>query len=196
MEYKEIIKELAKKRKEFKRRLEELRRLRKKKFDEKVGLDVIGDILVGRPTLGVENVKQFRYLRFISLLYELSKIIGEETANGLLYLTAKRIGRELAKTIIGKPSKQIVNKLLDLLQEEKIGIFKVKKWNGSLPERIILYEGITASGMLKIGKKVCHYEAGILSGALSELFEADIEVEEVKCWGEGYEYDEFKVITK
>jgi hypothetical protein len=196
-DYQKLVKEKAEKDKGFAKELNEIREQRKKIVGEEVGTSVIGNIAVGRPTLGgVEFVKNFRILRMIGLRWNLSGLLGDKASNGLVYSIGVRLGRDiLNKGLIEKAKKpdEFVNSFSDFVQDMKIGVVSVLEWKNDLPRLIRIEECITCAGVLNVGGRICHYEGGIIAGIISEYINKLVVVEEVSCWGLGDESCDFKV---
>ncbi len=105
---------------------------------------------VGRVDLGVDiPVILFRLIRLTGL----GKLLGE-SSGAALYSVGKTIGESLE---LKSPEE-----LLELVKNLKIGMPKVVE----LSERKIVvqvFECVTCSGLLNMGQKICHFEAGFIA---------------------------------
>ncbi|SJZ38702.1 sigma 54-interacting transcriptional regulator [Selenihalanaerobacter shriftii] len=114
---------------------------------------------------------------------EESNIVIED----MYYNTAKNIGSKLEI----KNYDQLTEKL------SKLGIGQVRI-NLISDQKIIirLYECVTCGDMEYIGRSICDFEAGIISGAVSSIIDQNVEATETKCCGLGDDFCEFELIKK
>lgn len=110
-----------------------------------------------------------------------------------LYFAGKKIGKEVvAKELKGSDAKAILKETAQVFKSLGIGNLSVK----SLEENkavLVLKNGTTASGMSPVGKSVCFFEAGLISGILEGRLKKSITVTETKCGGLGHPAEEFMV---
>ncbi|HEC96781.1 MAG TPA: DUF2507 domain-containing protein [Nitrospirae bacterium] len=141
----------------------------------------IGDISkTKRPILGDEvPVEVFRLLRIIGMY----SILGEGSGY-TLYLAGKELGVELdIKT---------VEELATLLKKLKIGILMVVE---SSDNKIVVRvdECITCAGLPDIGKMICHFEGGIIAGALEKILKRPTKAIQTKSHTSGFDHCEFHI---
>ncbi len=133
-----------------------------------------------RPTLGDEvPVEVFRLLRIIGMY----SILGEGSGY-TLYLAGKELGVEFdVKT---------VEELAKLLKKLKIGILTVVE---SSDDKIVvrLDECITCSGLPDIGKMICHFEGGIIAGAIERIMKRPTKGVQTKSHTSGFDHCEFHI---
>ncbi len=148
------------------------------------GLELIGDPAAGRPTLGANApVAMFRALRMVGMMEGLNALIGD--ASTLVYAAGKGVGKELGQAILEKTGGNVDAFVAATAAEVKnlgVGIMKVTHAdldNGLL--EIKVDECITCSGAPVIGKRVCHFEAGFVSGVLEPLVQKQVNVVETAC---------------
>lgn len=148
------------------------------------GLELIGDPVKGRPTLGATApVAMFRTLRLVGMMESLNNMIGD--ASTLVYTSGKEVGKKLGKTIVEKIGKEIEQFVPAVAREVKnlgIGMMNITKADvehGFL--EIKVDECITCSGAPNINQRVCHFEAGFISGVLERLLDKTVNVIETKC---------------
>ena len=60
-------------------------------------------------------------------------------------------------------------------------------------ERFVVEDCYNCAGLPKIGKPYCKIDEGIIEGVLRKKSGKNVVVEEVKCWGTGYEVCEFEI---
>lgn len=159
------------------------------------GLELIGNPAKGRPTLGEKApVAMFRALRLIGVMEGLDSTIGD--ASTLVYTSGKGLGLQLGNSILSKTGKNLDNyakEVANAVRDLGVGILSITKLDlpGSFI-RLQVEECITCAGMPNIGKKVCHFEAGFVSGVLEAFIGKAVNVKETKCWGMGDKVCEFE----
>lgn len=162
------------------------------------GLDLIGNPKAGRPILGpTVTVEMFRALRLVGVMEGLDGTLGKD-ASALVYNSGKHVGLSLGKAILEK-SGQDLNLYVQLvtakLKELGVGLMSIPEIDlakGFLKVRVD--ECITCAGMPNIGKAVCHFEGGLVSGVLEAFLGAGkkVAVKESKCWALGDTTCEFE----
>jgi predicted hydrocarbon binding protein len=78
--------------------------------------------------------------------------------------------------------------LLDLYETEKNG--SEERWD------LRVYECISCAGLPNMGRSVCSFETGVITGALRELTNKEVSVVEERCWGNGYSACQFNIRIK
>lgn len=170
-----------------------------RELDEKTaGLGLIGNPGAGRPILGpTVTVEMFRALRLVGIMEGLDGTLGKD-ASALVYGSGKHVGLALGKAVLEK-SGQDLNRYVQLvtakLKELGVGLMsipEIKLSEGFLKVRVD--ECITCAGMPNIGKAVCHFEGGLVSGVLEAFLGAGKKclVKETKCWALGDTTCEFE----
>lgn len=160
-------------------------------------INAIGDA-TKRVTLGLTvGIEMFRILR-LSMVNLIFSEMGEEKANEAIYLTGKAAGEEIARTFLSeiKNLDEYVKKLTEIFFNLKVGIVKVLSVDlerGKLAIRVD--ECVSCSGTPVIGKPICHFEGGIIAGALKFFLKKEAKVVETKCWAMGDATCEFEVIV-
>ena len=199
-DYQKLLNEKAEKDAKFAKELSEFRKAREEVVGKEVGIKVVGSIAIGRPTLGgAEFVQNFRILRMVGLRWNLAGLLGEKASDGVVYSIGVRLGRDLLAGGLIKKSKkpdEFVTSFAEFLEKTKIGIVSVLEWRNDLPRLIRVGECITCAGALKVATPICHYEAGIIGGVISECINKLVVVEEVRCWGQGDETCDFEIKPK
>jgi len=125
---------------------------------------------VSRPQLGPEMpVALFRVVRLIAM----EDLLGR-SAGSMLYNAGEKIGLTLDVKTPGD--------LVNLVEALKIGKVDVVEATAT---RIIVdvYECVTCSGMERVGHAICHFEAGLVAGALQKITGASVFVKETRCIG-------------
>jgi predicted hydrocarbon binding protein len=133
-------------------------------------VDIKNALKVARPTLG-ENagVALYRLLRLVAL----EDIIGRGAA-GTAYVAGKKLGISLGLTKL--------DDFLELCHSLKIGIIKVPVLT-TQKVHVDVYECITCSGMDRVGRALCHFEGGLIAGAVESILKQRTRAHEVTCIG-------------
>lgn len=113
---------------------------------------------------------------------------GEKTFSIILFTAGKVLGENAVE-------KGLVTSVEDLSKfalNQRLGIYDIVSQEGS---RVVInvYESISSAGIPNIGKTVCHFERGFLTGVFSKLSKRRVIVTETRCWGTGYSHDSFEV---
>lgn len=134
------------------------------------GVDVTNALRVERPQLGDSvGVGLYRLLRLVAL----EDIIGRGAA-GTAYVAGKKLGISLG---LGK-----LDELLELCASMKIGIIKIPIATATRV-RVEVFECVTCSGLAPVGRTLCHFEGGLVAGALTTIFKQKIRAIETTCIG-------------
>jgi uncharacterized protein len=133
-------------------------------------VDISNALKIVRPTLGDNaGIALYRLLRLVAL----EDIMGRGAA-GTAYVAGKKLGLSLG-----------ISKLEDFLAlctSLKIGIIKVPVMT---TERIHVdvYECVTCSGLERVGRTLCHFEGGLIGGAVETIIKRRTRAHEVTCIG-------------
>ncbi len=133
-----------------------------------------------RPILGDEvPVELFRLLRITGMY----SILGEGSGY-TLYLAGKELGVEFNVTTI--------EELAVLLKKLKIGIMMVVE---SSDDKIVVRvdECITCAGLPDIGKMICHFEGGIIAGAMERILKRPTKGVQTRSHTSGFDHCEFHI---
>ena len=131
----------------------------------------IGNALsILRPTLGDQaGIGLYRLLRLVAL----EEIIGRG-ASGTAYIAGKKLGNSLGLTKL--------EDFLELCKQLSIGIIKVPVLNKN-QIRVEVYECVTCSGMKPVGRPLCHFEGGLVAGAVETVLGTEVRALETHCIG-------------
>jgi predicted hydrocarbon binding protein len=133
-------------------------------------VDVANALKIVRPTLGNDaGIALYRLLRLVAL----EDIIGRGAA-GTAYLAGKKLGVALGLTKL--------EDFLALCDALKIGIIKVPVLTES-KIHVDVYECVTCSGMAPVGRTLCHFEGGLIAGAVENVLKKRTRAHEVTCIG-------------
>lgn len=138
--------------------------------ERKRGIDVGNALRISRPTLGTTvGLGLYRLLRLVAL----EDIIGRGAA-GTAYVAGKKLGSSLGITKL--------EEFLKLCADLKIGVIKVPVATAKLIH-VDVYECVTCSGMQPVGRPLCHFEGGLIAGAVEAVMKKKTHAREVTCIG-------------
>jgi predicted hydrocarbon binding protein len=133
-------------------------------------VDVANALKVVRPTLGDEaGVALYRLLRLVAL----EDIIGRGAA-GTAYIAGKKLGASLGLTKL--------EDFLALCSALKVGVIKVPVLTANRI-RVDVYECVTCSGLAPVGRVLCHFEGGLIAGAVGTILKRKTRAVETTCIG-------------
>ncbi|MEC4747318.1 DUF2507 domain-containing protein [Methylomicrobium sp. Wu6] len=133
-------------------------------------IDVGNALSIVRPTLGNNaGVALYRLLRLVAL----EDIIGRGAA-GAAYLAGKKLGMSLGLTQL--------EDFLQLCKDLNIGIIEVPLATEN-KIHVDVYECVTCSGLETVGRPICHFEGGLIAGAVQTITGRNVRAHEVTCIG-------------
>jgi serine/threonine-protein kinase len=133
-------------------------------------VDVAGALRVARPTLGGEaGVGLYRMLRLVAFDSG-SGAEAEATARA----AGEKLGRSLGITTL--------DGLVAFVDSLKLGLVEASVVSESMV-RIAVRECAACAGLHARGHAVCHFEAGLLAGAVESIFRHPVRVQETACIG-------------
>lgn len=125
---------------------------------------------IDRPSLGPEaGIALYRLLRLVAL----EDIIGRG-ASGTAYLAGKKLGLGLGLTSL--------EGFLELCNALKVGLIEVPVLTDSRIH-VDVYECVTCSGLKPVGRTLCHFEGGLIAGAVEAITKKRSRAVEVTCIG-------------
>jgi uncharacterized protein len=125
---------------------------------------------VDRPSLGPDaGVALYRLLRLVAL----EDIIGRGAA-GTAYVAGKKLGLNLGLSSL--------EGFLELCNTLKVGVIKVPVLTESRIH-VDVYECVTCSGLKPVGRVLCHFEGGLIAGAVESILKKRTRAIEVSCIG-------------
>jgi len=147
--------------------------------------DILSQISkVKREKLGTQiPLIVFRILRHYTHFCA-SDLLGERGANILLINAGKVLGEELAGILYNEDLDTYLQNIAQFVEKEKIGILKVvEKSDTKLV--VQLDECITCAGMDNIGRRICHFEVGLVAGLVEKFVGKKVLATETKCNANG-----------
>lgn len=158
----------------------------------------VGNILDGRANLG-ENMPVYVYRLFeFTIKDALVQKFGNDVAVEIFRNAGELAGTEFAKNLLDLtlPLNQFIANLQAVLEESKIGILRVEKFDLDTGNAVLtIGEDLDCSGLPVTGETVCNYDEGFLAGVLKTYTNRDYVVTEVDCWATGSRVCRFEAVT-
>jgi predicted hydrocarbon binding protein len=133
-------------------------------------IELSNALKINRPELGdLSGVGLYRLLRLVAW----EDIMGPG-ASGISYYAGKKLGKEL--------NVKSLDEFLVLCEQLKIGIIKIPKMTDT-HIHVDIYECVTCSGMDPVGRPICHFEGGLIAGAIEVITGKSVRAKEVSCIG-------------
>jgi len=125
---------------------------------------------IDRPQKGDQvGVGLYRLLRLVAL----EDILGSG-ASAITYFSGKKLGQDLKlKTL---------DDFLALCEELNIGTITTPEMTDT-HMHIDIHECITCSGLEPVGRPLCHFEGGLIAGAIETITGKSVTAKEVTCIG-------------
>jgi predicted hydrocarbon binding protein len=125
---------------------------------------------INRPELGDQaGVGLYRLLRLVAL----EDILGQG-ASAISYYAGKKLGSDLGL--------KTVDDFLELCDQLKIGIIKIPEMRDDFIH-VDVHECVTCSGLEPVGRALCHFEGGLIAGAVESILGKTVNAKEVTCIG-------------
>lgn len=133
-------------------------------------IELSNALKVDRPELGdLSGVGLYRLLRLVAW----EDIMGPG-ASAISYYAGKKLGKEL--------NVKSLDEFLVLCEQLKIGIIKIPEMTDT-HLHVDIYECVTCSGMDPVGRPICHFEGGLIAGAVEVITGKSVNAKEVTCIG-------------
>ena len=158
-----------------------------KKF-EKFDWSSLGDITLGRTSLGQSMpVIVYRLMQY-TIVGELKERYGEDAANDITRSSGFRAGIAFAENVL-EPTDDFSVFIADLqqkLKELSIGILRIEKADlDTLDIILTVSEDLDCSGLPVTDDTVCVYDEGFIGGILYNFTGKIFNVREIDCWATG-----------
>jgi predicted hydrocarbon binding protein len=138
---------------------------------------------IDRPELGEQiPLVVFRAFRHFSANY-VEDLLGRGAAmafqNG-----GRELGKELGEKLHDTDLETYLGRVVQWVKESKIGLLRPVELSD---ERLVvaLDECITCAGMDNIGKRICHFEVGLVAGVVEAHLKKKVRAHETKCNANG-----------
>ncbi len=139
---------------------------------------------VDRKKLGKSvPIEIFRVFRHFSQIYA-EDLLGSKAENILFVNAGKELGKNIGKILYDENLENYIANVKKFIEKNKIGILKVVEVSD---KKMVfqLDECITCAGMDNIGKRICHFEVGIVAGVVEAFLGKKVIAEETKCNANG-----------
>jgi predicted hydrocarbon binding protein len=133
-------------------------------------LDVLSALRVTRPSLGADAGVG---------LYRLLRLAAFGTRSGAEAVAAARAAGEKIGRSLGLGT---LDELLVLCYSLKLGVVEMESADRS-SVRLVVRECVACAGAHESGEAMCHFEGGLLAGAISSIFDRPVRVRETACHG-------------
>jgi len=133
-------------------------------------IDVASALRIARPTLGAEaGVGLYRLLRLVAF----DAMTGAEAV-----ATARAAGEKVGRSLgLGK-----LDDFVALCTSLKLGVVEASVLTES-SVRVVVRECIACAGAHHGGEAICHFEGGLVAGAVAAIFRRPVRVRETACQG-------------
>jgi predicted hydrocarbon binding protein len=150
--------------------------------------ELLGDIAVGRPNLGMyTRLELYRLMQF-SFRDVIEARYGTQAADEIFYQAGKLAGTEFYRHYLSEITEfnQLISQLQSLFSEMSIGILRVE--HADLEEGrfvITISEDLDCSGLPELEYELCTYDEGLIAALLESFTGKAFTVKEVDCWCTG-----------
>jgi len=135
---------------------------------------------IKRPRLGNEvPIITFRLLRLIGI----KEILGDSAAP-TLYMTGKSIGNKLSLDTVEEFKQFIIDQKIGLPEIEEVDEYNLIVKMG---------ECMTCNGLPNIEELICHFESGLIAGAMENIYQKRAKSVQTKGISHGDSYCQFEV---
>lgn len=156
---------------------------------------LIGDIEMGRPTLGqMVSVEAVR-LMLLSLKGVLEAYKDTQFAEDIFRQSGRQSGLAFYHRHFDESlePEQFISKLQRILQSMGIGLINIEYAVDNGAQIVItLDEDLECSGLPITNSEMCHYTSGVISGLLEGYYQQPYRIEELDCWCSGDRTCRFK----
>lgn len=137
----------------------------------------------GKPRAELGDSVSMEYFRMIRLL-AFNELFGG-AASRSVYAAGEKVGKSLGIRSLAELREKIAS--MGLAKAE------IEAPDADEPSRLTIRfrESAVSAGVPIMGGPICHFECGLLAGALSTVFDKKIRVTETKCVAMGYDYCQF-----
>lgn len=145
-----------------------------------------------RPFFASKTVSDDKYVSTFRMGHFNTPEALSESVKGANYVGGMEFGSNLIKQKVITNIDDLIMFLLDY----KFGILDMvneKEINGKTVLDLRVYECIECACLPNLGKPACIFEAGMITGILTELTKKDVSTKELRCWTNGYSFCQFEV---
>jgi predicted hydrocarbon binding protein len=138
---------------------------------------------MARPQLGDQiPLLVFRAFRHFSANY-VEELLGRGS-NMAFQNGGRELGREVGSTLIKPELDAYLSNVVEWVRDAKIGLLRAVELS-DIRLVVALDECITCAGMPNIGKRICHFEVGLVAGVVETFVKRRVRASETKCNANG-----------
>lgn len=148
---------------------------------------------IDRPELGdTIPLSVFRIFRQFSAQHSID-ILGERGVITTFSYAGRMLGLDVGKRLYDEDFDKYLSSVTEYIYDAKIGILSLVE---SDSEKLVfqLGECITCAGMPNLGKKICHFEVGLVAGIAETYLKKRVAATETKCNVNGDECCEVTIL--
>jgi uncharacterized protein len=145
-----------------------------------------------RPFFTSKTISDDKYVSTFRMGHFTTPEILSKSIKGANYVGGMEFGSNLIKQKVVTNIDDLVLFLLDY----KFGILDIvneEEINGNTTLDLRVYECIECACLPNLGKPTCIFEAGMITGILTEMTKKDVNTKEIRCWTNGYSFCQFEV---
>ena len=161
--------------------------------------NLIGDVNLGRPNLGLNmEVDVYRLMQY-TLRDTVEKKLGTEETDKIFFNAGKLAGTHFFEHFLVpvETLEEMASKLQRILKEKGIGILKIEEINQETGEIFLtIDEDLDCSGLPVLNYETCIYDEGFIAGIFESFTEREWNVKEIDCWCTGDRTCRFKAAQK
>lgn len=140
----------------------------------------VGNVDVRTQLGGTVPVEIFRILR----LHGFEPLFGK-SSNAITMSCGRDLGLRIGAGILPQCNslESYVNHIVAFFSDNNIGMVSLSKNSSDFIVQVD--ECVSCAGLPNIGKCICGFEGGIISGIFQSYFNQSFFVKEIKCWANG-----------
>ena len=149
--------------------------------------ELLGDTKLGRPNLGTQvDVEIYRLMQF-TFRDVMEAQYGTEAADQIFFAAGKIAGEFVFDHFIAPAETldEFIRKTQNILNEKKIGIFRVESIRDDGTIILTVDEDLDCSGLPETDTEICVYDEGFLAGLLERFSGNPWTAKEIDCWCTG-----------
>jgi len=154
----------------------------------KFSWDLLGDIVMGRPNLGLNtSIEVYRLMQF-SFRDVIEQHVGTEQTDQIFFEAGKMAGSEFCQKLFAniKDFNEFIKSLQETLRDMGIGILRIEEADMEKGTLVLtVSEDLDCSGLPELGYQNCTYDEGFIAGLLESYTGSPFKVKEIDCWCTG-----------
>lgn len=135
----------------------------------------------------------FKFFRFVFRTIRVSLMKEGVNIDPILHNAGFKVGKSFYNELKDQKTGELAKNVAQFWENHKLGHIEVENME---PLTIRAYDCFECEDLPKIGKSACAFDSGILEAIFSAHFDADVDVEEIKCYAKGDNYCCFTIKKK